>query len=275
MTIDQQVADHYARDGLEDAIFEALRASGRDPERLAPADLAAVDEFHLGWRAQTVEFAKTLGLEPGMRLLDVGAGIGGPARYFAEAYGCDVVGVDLSADYVRCANALTRRCGLADRVVFKEASALSLPFEDGSFDVATLIHVGMNIPDKKRLFSDMRRVLRPDAPLGVYDVMRTGDGDLAYPVPWARSADTSFVERPESYRRLLREAGFEIAAERDRRAFSLALWHQMRERVAKEGTPPLGLHILMGSEAPRRLANALGAIERGVLAPIEMVARAM
>ena len=123
-----------------------------------------------------------------MHLLDVGSGIGGPARTFADAFGCRVTGVDLTEEFVEAANALTRRCGLSDRVSFRQASALALPFADASFDAATLIHVGMNIEDKAGLFAEVRRVLKPDARFGVYDIMRVAEGEIPYPMPWAATA---------------------------------------------------------------------------------------
>jgi SAM-dependent methyltransferase len=274
MEIEREVAQHYARSGLEAAILAALAASGRDPDRLAPDDLAAVDEFHLGWRAATVALAEDLALAPDEQVLDIGSGIGGPARHFTAAHGCRVVGIDLTEDFVRTAGALTRRCGLADRVAFCRASALALPFAGGGFDAATLLHVGMNIADKAGLFREARRVLKPGGRFGVYDLMRVGEGEIACPVPWATTEETSFVATADAYRRLLGAAGFAVVATTDRRELALALWREMGARVAREGPPRLGLHLLMGPTAPQRLSNVIGAVERGVLAPVQMVARA-
>ena len=273
METEQRVARHYGREGLEDAILKALRASGKDIERLTPADLSAIDEFHLGWGAQTIEFAKELGLEREMRLLDIGSGIGGPARYFASAHGVRVSGIDLTREFVEVAQSLTRRCGLSPRASFREASALALPFLDESFDVATLIHVGMNIADKAKLFAEARRVLKPGGRFGVYDIMRVGEGELPFPMPWAATAETSFVETPETYRRLLAAAGFAIEKERNRRAFALDLAGKMREEQAIHGAPALGLHIIMGPAARERMGNVLRTLEQGTIAPIEIVAR--
>ena len=129
MDVESQVAAHYGRSNLERTILEALSGAGKDIEKLAPADLSGADEFHLGWRAATEELARQLGLTAEMHVLDIGSGLGGPARYFAETYGCRVTGIDLTLEFVEAANALTRRCGLAGRVKFEQASALSLPPE--------------------------------------------------------------------------------------------------------------------------------------------------
>ncbi|KGM30710.1 class I SAM-dependent methyltransferase [Inquilinus limosus] len=273
METEQQVARHYGRSGIEQAILEALRASGKDVDRLAPGDLSGADEFHLGWQAATAELARDLGLGPDLHVLEVGCGIGGPARHFAAAHGCRVTGIDLTAEFVEAAEALTRRCGLAGLVSFRQGSALAMPFPDAEFDAATLIHVGMNIADKAALFAEVRRVLKPGARFGVYDVMRIGDGELPYPMPWAATPETSFVERPETYRRLLEQSGFTVETEHSRRELALRLGREMRERAAVEGAPPLGLHILMGPATRERMGNVFAALERGLIAPIEMVAR--
>ena len=274
MDVETEVARHYAHSDLTGTVLAALRDAGRDLGALTTADLAPVDEFHLGWHPQTVDLAARLALPPGTRLLDIGSGIGGPARYFAEKHGCTVTGIDLTPAFVAAATELSARTGLADRTRFVEGSALDLPFEDASFDAATLFHVGMNIADKARLFAEARRALRQGGTFAVYEVMRTGQGSLPFPLPWADSEATSFVETPDTYRTLLAAAGFSVAGERDRTAFVLDLAAKMRERIAAEGPPKLGLHILMGPTAAARMGAILGCLESGLLAPVEMIATA-
>jgi ubiquinone/menaquinone biosynthesis C-methylase UbiE len=274
MTTEQDVARHYSHGALERAILDALRSSGKDIEKLQPSDLSAADEFHLGWRAATTELANDLALSPGMRLLDIGSGIGGPARYFAEHHAANVVGIDLTEEFVSVATALTARCGLADRVSFVRASALSLPFEDEAFERATLIHVGMNIADKAGAMREIHRVLGKNGIFAVYDIMHVDGGvELPYPMPWAASTATSFVETPGTYRKLLEDAGFTIVAETNRRDMALELGRQMREDTARNGAPPLGMHTLMGPATPQRLGNVMTALSAGTIAPIQMLAR--
>jgi ubiquinone/menaquinone biosynthesis C-methylase UbiE len=275
MNTEQQVASHYTHGSLQQAIFDALKQMGKDLDRLCTSDLSAADEFHLGWRAATTALAKDLGLKPGMHVLDVGSGIGGPARFFAETHGCRVTGIDLTEEFVRVAAELTRRCGLEDLASFRQGSALDLPFDTGTFDAASLIHVGMNIEHKAKLFENVRRVLKPGALFGVYEVMHAADGELPYPMPWAQTIETSFVEPPETYRRLLKDAGFRIERDENRREFVLKLAGEMREKAATHGAPLLSLPVLMGPAWRDRLANVMRTLERGTIAPIEMIARAV
>lgn len=271
---ERRVARYYSHGSLEETIIAALKAAGKNPERLVPSDLSPVDEFHIGGREATVEFAEQMGTRPGMHLLDIGSGLGGASRYFAHERGCRVTGVDLTEDYVRVAASLAKRVGLADRVDYRSGSALALPFAPASFDGAYMLHVCMNIEDKATLFSGVRRVLKPGGVFGIYDVMREGEGALSFPVPWAAGAETSFVESADTYRRLLERAGFEVLKGHSRRDFAKEFFRQMRARAAASGgPPPLGLHLLMGAETPQKVANMIDNFERGLIAPTEIVAR--
>jgi ubiquinone/menaquinone biosynthesis C-methylase UbiE len=270
----QAAARHYAHSTLEQSILDALSASGKDPSRLAHTDLAPVDEFHIGGRLATIDLAEQLTLRAGSHLLDVGCGLGGASRYFAQERGCKVTGIDLTEDYVRVAGLLAARLGLDDQVSYRQGSALALPFEPESFDGAYMLHVGMNIRDKAALFTEIRRVLKPGSEFAIYDVMREEDGELAFPVPWASHMDMSFVDSAATYRSLLERSGFTVQAERSRSEFAIDFFRQMRARAVSSGSlPPLGLHILMGASAPQKVANMIDNLERRLIAPTEMISR--
>jgi ubiquinone/menaquinone biosynthesis C-methylase UbiE len=269
-----KVASHYANTGLEQAVLDALVASGKDIARLAPADLAPVDEFHTGGRQATIDLAAQLDFAAGMHLLDIGCGIGGASRFFAETRNCRVTGIDLTDDYVRTAAALSKRVGLDGRLAYRQASALALPFEPGTFDGAYMLHVGMNIEDKQRLFAEVRRVLKAGATFAIFDVMRTGDGDLQFPLHWSATPATSFVQSPEAYSTALQAAGFDIVNVRNRREFARDFFRDVAARTAKSGVPPLGIHILMKTDVPQKLTNYVGNLEAGRIAPVEIIARA-
>ncbi len=272
MSGDDEVARHYAHGNLEAAILQGLRALGRDPDRLQPDDLQPIDEFHMGGRVATVELADRLDLAPGLRLLDIGSGLGGAARFFAGR-GCQVDGIDVTPDYVAVANFLTRRFGLGDRLSFHPGSATDLPFPAATFDRATLLHVGMNIADKARLCAEAARVLKPGGLFGIYDVMRVSPGEIAYPVAWAAGPETSFVVAPAVYREALARAGFTLLEEHDRRALALDVFRRFQARVSERGLPPLGLHLLMGGDAVPKVANMVAALTAGIIAPLMMIAR--
>jgi SAM-dependent methyltransferase len=265
------VADHYARVDLVAAIRDGLAHMGKTESTVTAEDLAPIDEFHIGGRAATADMAQQLALTVSDRVLDVGCGLGGPARQIASQYGCHVNGVDLTRDYVDAGNVLSSWLHLDGRVSLQQGDALALPFADGSFTAAYMLHVGMNIADKGALFGEVARVLRAGARFAIYDVMRTGDGALSYPLPWAGTADTNAIVSPRQYCDALSAAGFEIVSERERR--DVALDYFARQRAQAAAAPPaLGVHTLMGARRPEMVRNMSEAIAAGWIAPVEMIA---
>jgi ubiquinone/menaquinone biosynthesis C-methylase UbiE len=274
MPAQQDIASHYTHGRLVAAIRGGIESGGKTIESVTVDDLAPVDEFHIGGRQASEEFLGQLGLSPEQHVLDIGCGLGGAARFVASRYRCRVTGIDLTPEYVETARVLSAWVGLADRISLQQGSALALPFADRTFDGAYMLHVGMNIDDKARLCSEIGRVMRPNTLFGIYDVMRVGDGELAYPVPWATTAAASAVAEPGQYRRALQAAGFAVIAERNRRDFALAFFEQLRAKTAAEGgPPPLGLHILMGRTTPEKVQNMVQNISSGRIAPVELIAR--
>ena len=274
MTDESSVLAHYRHGTLAEALLAGIAAAGKDPARLTPEDLAPVDEFHIGGRQATVEFAAAFKPAANMHWLDIGSGLGGPSRYIAHAYNCRVTGVDLSEEYVAVAGSLSRRVGLAGKVSYRQASALALPFKDATFDGVYMQHVGMNIADKARLFGEVHRVLKPAGTFAIYDVMRSNDGAFDYPVPWASGADGNFIETPATYRALLAAEGFELVSERNRSDFAMNFFRTMQAKMAQAGGPSkFGLQIVMGSNAPQKVGNMIGLIERGTVAPVEIIGR--
>jgi ubiquinone/menaquinone biosynthesis C-methylase UbiE len=271
MSVEQNVAAYYTRGTLEEKILGILRSTGKNPDQLRPEDIAAVDNFHVGGLESTEALAGFMGLRPGMHLLDVGCGIGGPARYFA-AQGYRVTGIDLTEEFTRVAESLTRMTGLDGNAHFRQGSALEMPFDSAVFDGAYMIHVGMNIENKAGLFREAARVLKPGARFAIFDIMGNGNTALEFPVPWAATPATSFVASVDDYRRALEQAGFRIDHQRSRRQFALEFMQKMAARASAGRGPVLGVHLLMGEQAPAMLKNVNTAIASGALDPAELVA---
>jgi ubiquinone/menaquinone biosynthesis C-methylase UbiE len=274
MPTQQDISTHYTHGDLVAAIQSGVEKLGKTIDTVTVDDLAPVDEFHVGGRQASVHFLDQLALSPEKHILDVGCGLGGPARFAASRYRCRVDGIDLTSEYVETGQAICKWVGLADRISLHQGSALSMPFADGTFDGAYMLHVGMNIEDKARLCKEVGRVLRPGALFGIYDVMKTGDGELTFPVPWATTATSSAVAEPAQYRNALQAAGFEVTTELNRRDFAVAFFDQLRAKtMAAGGPPPLGLHVLMGRNAPDKIQNMIQNIANGRIAPVELIAR--
>lgn len=271
--VNEAIQAHYTRSGLGDVILGALEKAGKDLARLTPQDLAPVDEFHVRGRAATLELAKAAGLDANKRVLDVGSGIGGTSRCLAKEFGCRVSGIDLTDEYCRVAAMLSAKIGLANLVDFRQGDATRMPFEDGSFDVVWTEHVAMNIADKPRLYREMHRVLKPGGTLAIYDILAGPAGPVLFPVPWARTPETSFLVSPEELRKLLQEAGFQVAEWSDTTDAARAWFVAVAEKIRKEGLPPLGFHLLVGAEFAAMAQNQRLNLEQGRIALAQVVAR--
>lgn len=268
------VQQHYGRAGLVDRLLTALAESGRDVTHLTRDDLAPFEEFHTGGRESTRELATLAGLEPGMRVIDIGSGIGGPARTLADEAGCRVTGVDLTEEFCNAARVLTERVGLADRVEFQQGDATDLPFGDAGFDAAILEHVTMNIEDKHRLFREVHRVLRPLGRMALYEIIAGENSPVKYPVPWADDERISFLLTGTEMQQPIEDAGFTPLVWRDVSEFAIE-WFRNAITAAEHrhstGHPPLGLNLLMGESAAPKIRNLLLNLEEDRVRVVQAV----
>ncbi|MBX3589269.1 MAG: methyltransferase domain-containing protein [Burkholderiaceae bacterium] len=271
--VNDTIEAHYTRSDLGSAILAALEKSGKDLDRLTPEDLAPVDEFHIRGRAATLELARAARLDSSRRVLDVGSGIGGTSRCLAREFGCRVTGIDLTEEYCRTAAMLSARIGLADLVDYRQGDATNLPFADASFDVVWTEHAAMNIPDKLRLYREMHRVLEPGGTLAIHDILAGPSGAVLFPVPWARTPESSFLVTPDELRKLLDEAGFTVTDWSDTTDEARDWFVAVAEKIRKEGLPPLGFHVLLGPDFQVMAQNQRRNLEEGRIVLAQVVAR--
>ena len=271
--LEQSVTAHYQRSGLAQDILAGLEQQGVNLDQIKPEDLAAVDEFHTGGRAATLIAMDLFEADKDSHILDIGCGIGGAARCLATERECRVTGIDLTPDYVEVADLLTQRMGLTDRCHFEVGSALALPFEDDTFDAAFSFHVAMNIAERDKFLAEAARVLRPDAPLCLFDVMKGPTSGMRYPAPWAENADTSVLKTRDESMTLLDDAGFIVSEEENLRDFALEFFEKMLTKAdSSDGPPPLGLHLLAGDNAREKFANYRQALIDHQVEPVILVA---
>jgi sarcosine/dimethylglycine N-methyltransferase len=245
------VREHYRATGLTERLKTALMALGPEDRRLTPEQLGVLDQFHTRGLAATAELAKLTGISADMSVLDVGSGVGGPARFLAATYGCRVTGIDLSEPFVDAARYLPGRTGQGGQVSFQTASALELPFDGGRFDVVLLQHVAMNISDRARLYREIRRVLKSGGGFATFDVVLSS-GNPHYPVPWARSPATSFLLTAAATREAIEPAGFRALAWQDDSEAAKAWFAQLR---ASAPPPSPNLGVVMGPDFAQLAAN--------------------
>ncbi len=247
------VVDHYSRGDLLLRLNAALADDGVDPSRPQIDTLAPYDQFHGRGLEATQEIAAMLKVAPTDHLLDVGSGIGGPARYMAHRFGCRVTGIDLTAEYCEVARHLTRLLAMESQVEFELGDALAMPFADATFDGAYSMNVSMNIADKAALYGEVRRVLKPGS--------------------WP-TASTSFLATPEETRNGLEAAGFEIVQFRQTTEAVKAYDARSRAMVDRGEKPPhRAVQLMHGDIAPLAMKNTVRGVAEGSIIPVEILSR--
>ncbi len=273
MSNEGEITGHWSTGDLARTIFTALEEAGVDTENLTAKDLEPIDNMHGGGAGATREMIALLSPAPDQHLLDIGSGIGGPARMLASETGVKITGIDLTPEFCDVAAMLTEKTGLSGLVGFQQGSALDLPFDDARFDGAYTHNVTMNIPDKASFYAEAHRVVKPGGLFVSTGLAEGPDGPPLFPVPWAKVPEDSHLVSPDETRRLIEEAGFEVIELIDKTQAMLEFYAQERKKAAAEGPPALSVHVILGDDGKLRLKNSERSVEEGRATPVEVLCR--
>jgi SAM-dependent methyltransferase len=267
------ITDHWGRNDVYALIVSALAKMSKSLDGLTVEDLAPVDHFHARGFPATVELADRLPIKTGQHIVDIGCGLGGPARYFAKRFQCKVSGIDITEPYVVAANKLTALLRMEGQVTIEHGDGQRLPYADALFDGAYTLHVTMNVADRPRFFAEAYRVLKRGAFFALTEQGLGPKGNPHYPLPWSADGSGAYMVTPSETRALLEAAGFEDIVVEDTGAQYVAGYKAAIERAEKGALPPLGTHILMGETALQKTRNAARNIEEGRTHPIQLICR--
>lgn len=267
----QDVSQQWGEGGVLNRILDALQASGISAANASVETLAPLDHFHARGFQATKELADLLPVRPRDHLVDIGCGVGGPARYFAHRFGCRVDGIDITEPFVVAANHLSELTGLRERVTVRLGDGHSLPYPDKAFDGGYSQHVTMNVADRDRFFGEAFRVLRPGAFFALTEHGRGEGGPPHHPVPWSNDGSYEHLMPPEETVERLRRAGFVAIEVTETGEKYLAGYRRVMALAEKGELPPLGVHILLGAAAPAKTRNAARNIEEGRTRPVQII----
>jgi ubiquinone/menaquinone biosynthesis C-methylase UbiE len=273
MSEEQSISDHWGTGDVYSKIIETMKAAGIDPETVTVEQLAPVDHFHARGFPATIELADALPIEAGHRLVDIGCGIGGPARYLAKRFRCKVDGLDITAPFVDAGNKLTALVGMQDCVAIEHGDGQKLPYAAAKFDGGYAQHVTMNIPDRGAFFDEACRVLKPGAFFALTEHGLGERGEPHHPLPWSEDGSGAYLMRPEDTVATLERSGFSDIKVTDTGQKYLQGYLRAIE-LAKEGEAPIfGVHILLGQLAPQIVRNAARNIEESRTHPVQIICR--
>lgn len=273
MTDVQAIADHWGRGDVFGLIVAALNQMAKPLDGLTVEELAPVDHFHSRGFPATVEFADRLRINAGEQILDIGCGLGGPARYMAKRFQCRVSGIDITGPFVEAANRLTALLRMEQQVEIAQGNGQRLPYPDSCFDGAYTQDVTMNVADRAGFFAEAYRVLKPGAFFALSEHGLGPQGNPHYPVPWSDDGTGAYLTAPAETRAILERTGFEAITLEDTGAKCVAGYRKVMERAERGALPPLGLHLFMGESMVEKMRNAARNIEEGRTHPIQLICR--
>jgi SAM-dependent methyltransferase len=273
MPNEHAIADHWATGDIYALIVSALEKASKSLGSLTVQDLAPVDHFHARGLPATVDLGDILPIQSPHHILDIGCGLGGPARYFAQRFHCTVSGIDITKPFVEAANKLTTLLGMEDRVTIEHGDGHHLPYADGVFDGAYTQHVTMNVADRRQFFTEASRVLKPGAFFALTEHGLGPKGEPHYPLPWSEDGRGAYLVSPEETRALLQATGFTAIVMEETGSKYLTAYKRVMELAAAGALPPLGIHILMGETAFQKTRNAARNIEEGRTHPVQVLCR--
>ena len=271
MTDAQSISDHWGTGDVYARIMKAMAAASISPDTVTVEQMAPADHFHARGLPATVELADALLIEAGHHIVDIGCGVGGPARYLAKRFGCRVSGVDITEPFVEAANKLTALLKMEGQVAVELGDGQQLPYGDAMFEGGYTQHVTMNIADRARFFGEAFRVLKPGAFFALTEHGLGPAGSPHYPLPWSEDGSGAYLVTPADTVTYLEGAGFVDVEVEDTGAKYLAGYRRAMELAAQGNVPPFGTHILMGQTAPAKTKNAARNIEEGRTHPVQVI----
>ena len=267
MGIDQ----FWTRGNLKERIDNALNQSGLNKRSLKIEDLHPIDQYHARGIAATKELAEKIDIKENQSIIDVGCGLAGPARYFADKFKCNVYGVDITPAFIEAGKDFNKRTNMDDKVHLQVSDGNTLPFHNDKFDGAISQHVTMNIENRESFFKEIFRVLKKDMFFAFSEHGLGPKENPIFPLPWADNEDMSFLIKPDLTIELLKKIGFKNILFLETGKKYVEGYEKYLKSKRTSDIPTLGMHVIGGQTMFERQKNSMLSIKEERTLPFEII----
>jgi len=265
------IENFWTRGDLYSRINQAMSDSGLNNKKLEIEDLFPIDQYHARGIGATKDLGKRMPITKNQKILDVGCGLGGPARYYAKEFKCHITGVDITPSFIEIGNNFNRLTSMSTMVDLYVGNGEKLEFEDEVFDGAYSQHVTMNISDRMKFFSEIYRVLKKGSFFAFTEHGLGPECDPIFPLPWADNQEMSFLLPLENTNAILKEIGFQKIKIIETGDKYIAGYEKLIQKQPKSEKPTLGIHVIGGSSMHERSINSMRSIKENRTLPFEIV----
>ncbi|MDC1375490.1 methyltransferase domain-containing protein [bacterium] len=267
----EEVEAFWTRGDIHSRIHSAMTKANLIDKKLEIEELFPIDQYHARGIAATIDLGKRMPIKKHQCILDIGCGLGGPARYYAKEFECIITGIDITPSFVEIGNEFNKITSMSNKVELKVGDGEILDFKSEIFDGAYSQHVTMNVSDRKKFFSEAFRVLKKGSFFAFTEHGLGKEGNPIFPLPWANTEKMSFLLPPEKTISLLKEIGFsniEIIETGDK---YISGYKKLTNPLPKKENPILGIHVIGGESMKERSINSMKSINENRTLPFEVV----
>ena len=269
----KSIENFWTRGDIFSRVQHAMSEAGLINKELNIEDLFPIDQYHARGIAATVDLGKRMPISKNQKIIDIGCGLGGPARYYAKEFKCFITGIDITPSFIEIGNEFNKLTSMSDNIKLLVGNGEILDFKNETFDGAYSQHVTMNISDRKKFFSEAFRVLKKDSFFAFTEHGLGPEGNPIFPLPWADSSEMSFLLPPETTISILKDIGFSDIKIIETADKYISGYEKLIGLKSAKKKPVLGIHVIGGESMKQRSTNSMQSIKENRTLPFEIVCK--
>jgi len=269
----KSIENFWTRGDIFSRVHHAMSEAGLINKELNIEDLFPIDQYHARGIAATVDLGKRMPISKNQKIIDIGCGLGGPARYYAKEFKCFITGIDITPSFIEIGNEFNKLTSMSDNIKLLVGNGEILDFKNETFDGAYSQHVTMNISNREKFFSEAFRVLKKDSFFAFTEHGLGPEGNPIFPLPWADSSEMSFLLPPETTISILKDIGFSDIKIIETADKYILGYEKLIGLKSENKKPILGIHVIGGESMNERSTNSMQSIKENRTLPFEIVCK--